>query len=301
MKKKTKNMIDENLSRIKIKGLNKDWFYDFFEVLSTCGYLGDFDKVSEIVFDEQSMHNIIPNSSFNQFMMASKEGKKSGKAFLDFLSNKFEKEGAEYAQQFLDEMFEFVSEHKTTETDFCNLCVKYTSLKCSEDIKVTHKNEEKFLKHHDEQDVYICASLGDFDIARAELTTLESLPGNIAFKDLRTTSFLTSQKLGQVVLQDVFRFTRDNFPSYELIGYGIKGSNVGAQRFYSRVGGTFYSMKSFEPVTMENMQKSKHSFFVLYDSADIEKFSTSETVKPLSYEEYIKLQNQRKEQLEHVN
>ncbi len=284
MEKSLKRSIDEKVKLIDSHLVNKDWFYDFFELIEENGYKGNLKDILDLVFQNPNL--ILKNDSKEplRYIHNISVCKKRGTELLDFLSTKLKGLPLEESQAMLDEMLDFVKENTTGETFFGNLLAKYLSLKFSDEIQVDTENADL---RNPEEDLKIYAKLGNFKIAALDATYYEDL--GLSIHEIRTLKNLTSQRIGLMIFQNFFRIVDKNYPQQEdLVVQNVIKKNVGAQRFYERLGGEFYT-RDGKCISREDIQSlEEHSSTnVFYDKVAIKALANAEDVRPLDLNEYI--------------
>ena len=113
--------------------------------------------------------------------------------------------------------------------------------------------------------------------------------------EVRTYAGLTSQRIGLMLMQKLFQIVDEKHPEQQdLLVQNVLNKNVGAQRFYERLGGEFYTLDGKhikrEDITADYPQKGKTNVF--YDKEAIKKLANAETVKPLNLQDFISRQKE---------
>lgn len=289
MNEQLKSKIDERLSAYTVKiPLNRDFFYEFFDVLEENGYKANLDEVLDIVF--QNLNEIVNRDSKEplRFMVNYPICKKRGHELLEFFRAKLS--ASDDKQSFIDEMFDFVKSQTSSQTSFHSLFVKYLSLKYNDEIVLDVHNADFSVK---DEDLVVFAKLGNFAIGALEAAYYDSV--GVTMHEVRTYAGLTSQRIGLMLMQKLFQIVDEKYPAQQdLLVQNVVNKNVGAQRFYERLGGQFYTPDG-EPIKREDITADypkKGRTNVFYDKEAIKKLANAETVKPLNLEEFISRQKE---------
>lgn len=289
MNEQLKNKIDARLSAYTVKiPLNRDFFYEFFDVLEESGYKNNLDEILDIVF--QNLNETADRDSKEplRFMLNYLTCKKRGHELLEFFREKLS--ASDNKQALIDEMFDFVKSQTSSQTSFHSLFVKYLSLKYNDEIALDVHNADFSIQ---DEDLVIFAKLGNFAIGALEAAYYDSV--GVTMHEIRTYAGLTSQKIGLMLMQKLFQIVDEKYPEQQdLLVQNVINKNVGAQRFYERLGGQFYTPDG-EPIKREDITADypkKGRMNVFYEKEAIKKLANAEPVKPLNLQEFISRQKE---------
>ena len=290
MNEQLKSKIDKKLSAYTTKiPLNRDFFYEFFDVLEENGYKNNFDEILDVVF--QNLNEVVYRDSKEplRFMVNYPICKQRGHELLEFFRERLSE--TDDKQSLIDEMFGFVKSQTSSQTSFNILFVKYLSLKYNDQITLDVHNADFSAK---DEDLVIFAKLGNFGIGALEASYYDDV--GVTMHEIRTYMGLTSQRIGLVLMQKLFQIVDEKYPEQQdLLVQNVINKNVGAQRFYERLGGQFYTPDG-EPIRREDItadypQKGRTNVF--YDKEAIKDLASAKPVTTLNLQEFISRQKER--------
>ena len=296
MNQKIKKMLDKRLSGVSDK-INKQWFYEFFELFSKFNYDGDITSVFDALFNTKAINQMEMHPP--RFLVNSTASKRNLKQFMDYLNNKLSNLTDDEVQEFFDELVEYFDENIDEDISSSTRLVKYITLKFSKDVQIHIQNQEKFLDDPENNNLYIGAKLGEFNLASMKARKGKETK-TVYFDHLRTFRGLERQHLGYMVMYEFLRFMKYYMPEMNARGMGVTRHNFGAQNFYDKLGAVFYSELTLETIPFNKLSEyTTGSFGVYFDKRKIKQFiNSAEMVEALSLEHHLRRQREMRERHE---
>lgn len=283
MNRALKLKIDKKLENVSDK-INKSWFYEFFEMISKYGYQGDISKFVDALFNTEEINRM--NINPPKYLVNSNASKRALGQFMNYLNDKLNSLKGDEVQEYFDDMLKFFNENVDVDMSSSTNMIKFTTLKFSDDVKLSVDNHEKFLEAPETNKLYVSAKLGDFTIA--SLNAHKVLNSNtLNFDHLKTINGLERQHLGFMVMQKLFKFIRKYAPYLDAFGTGISKRNVKAQMFYERLGGVFYTMNGMQPIPYHRLRDYMcSSYGVYFDKRKIKELADQHMVLAMNLKEF---------------
>lgn len=171
--------------------------------------------------------------------------------------------------------------------------IKYLVITRFDDITVQSNVSE--LKVRPDRESYIYCCLGDFKICRVNAyINDENYQGNIIFDELHTRRNLTGVKVGSILFQTLFSEVHKHFPDRDLMADRVMKRNVGGIRFYERMGGKFFDLKTGKTVNSSQIDNtSAGNIGVCYKKEDLLELSRMKIIRPTLDEDKKKIVNKK--------
>lgn len=278
-----KRLIDRRLAKVSEK-INKQWFYDFFQLFSKYNYDGNIKDVVEAMFNTEEIYRMEIDTP--AILMNSVAAKKSNEKFMQYLNQKLESMNNGEVQEFFDDMVDYFEENIDPDIASSTCFIKYVTLKFSEDIKVSVDNEKRFETDSTKNQIHVNAKLGEFVLA--SLKAHKDKDTDVMYFDhMKTIKGLKRQHLGFMVMQEFFRFLQIRLPHLDACGMGVSKRNVVAHNFYAKLGGVFYTADTLEPVPLDRLKDPAYvSFGVYFDKNTIRRLAEAEFIRAVTLREH---------------
>ena len=285
MEKKVKSLLDRKLAKVSDR-INKEWFYEFFDLFFKYNYQGEILPVVEAFFNTEEINRIEIDPPM--ILLNAPASKKAMGQFMEFLKNKLDSLSHYELQECFEDMMEYFEENVDTDISATSRLVKFTTLEFNKDINFDIQNQEKFLRDPENNNLYIGAKLGAFNLASMKARKIKEKK-EVQFDHLKMLDGLKRQHLGYMVMQRFFMFMREYMKGYHARGYGISKCNLEAQQFYNRLGGVFYSAKDMQIIPFNKLQDYSYvSYGVYYDKTKIlELCRIMNELEPISFRHHM--------------
>ena len=163
MEKKVKSLLDRKLAKVSDK-INKEWFYEFFDLFFKYNYQGEILPVVEAFFNTEEINRIEIDPPM--ILLNAPASKKAMGQFMEFLKNKLDSLSHYELQECFEDMMEYFEENVDTDISATSRLVKFTTLEFNKDINFDIQNQEKFLRDPENNNLYIGAKLGTTTIVK---------------------------------------------------------------------------------------------------------------------------------------
>ncbi len=283
MEQYLKKIIDRKLAKVP-NHINKQWFYDFFELFLKYGYQGDITKAVDAMFNTEEIVRLVEDPP--RMLLNTATAQRSMTQLMIYLHKKLDTLPDGEVQEFFDDMVNFFEENVDVDISSSTTFVKYVSLKYSNDIEVHVQNVKKFEEDPETHHLHINAKLGNFVLTSLRAHK-EHNKNRLRFDHLKTISGVERQHLAYMTMQQFFVFLTKYFPHLDVCGLGVSRSNVVAQNFYARLGGVFFTGDTKQPIPLDKIKSSEYiSCGVYFDREQIKRLADAEFVRALCIEEY---------------
>lgn len=285
MEKKIKALLDRKLAKVS-SNINKEWFYEFFGLFFKYGYKGELNAVVEAFFNTEEINRIEIDPPM--ILLNTPAARKAMGQLMDYLNKKLDSLSDYEVQECFDDMVEYFEENVDTDISATSRFVKFTTLEFNKDIQIHIQNEEKFLNDPENNNLYIGAKLGAFNLASMKARKIKDKK-EVQFDHLKTLEGLKRQHLGYMVMHRFFMFMRQYMKGYGARGFGISKNNLIAQQFYNRLDGVFFSAKDMQIIPFHKLQDYSYvSYGVYYDKVKIaELCRIMEELEPVGFRHHI--------------
>ncbi len=285
MKEKLKILKDRKLAKIS-SNINKDWYYEFFDLFEKYGYDGEINSVVEAFFNTEEMNRIEIDPPM--ILLNTPAAKKAMSQLMKYLNDKLGSLSNHEIQECFDDMMEYFEENVDTDISVTSRFVKFVTLEFNKDIKFEVQNQEKFLGDPENNNLYIGAKLGAFNLASMKARKIKDKK-EVQFDHLKTLEGLKRQHLAYMVMHQFFMFMRKYMRGYGARGFGISKNNLIAQQFYNRLDGVFFSAKDMQIIPFHKLQDYSYvSYGVYYDKIKIiELCRVMEEFEPVGFRHHM--------------
>lgn len=195
----------------------------------------------------------------------------------------------ELTPEYCEQAYDYILKH-ASEGNVIDSFIKYLVITRFDDIQV--KSDVAKLKENPDGEYMICCCLGDFKICRVSVSIDNANANNIFFDELHTRRNLTGAKVGSVLFQTLFSEIHEHFPNNDLVTRRVRKRNVGGQRFYERMGGTFFDVSTGDVISPSEVDTSAiGNIGVYYDKEDLLELSQREITRPTLEDKVNKRKN----------
>ena len=255
----------------KIKRINVNWLYGFSDFLIKHNVDEKLTRETiEMMLSKENLENM--SSAYENFN-DTYYYKGNEKNFFNYL----ELIDSELTPEYFEEALNYVR-YNCKESNVIDAFTKYLVVTRFKDVMVD-SNIEKMKQDPSEIYTSYCC-LGDFKLCRVNTEVWNE--ETIFFDELHTRKNLTGTKIGSVLLKKVLGDIHKIFPEKDVWSCRVLKTNVGAQRFYERMGGEFTESATGEIVSMESIDSTKkgENIGVIFKKEKLEKISNMEIEKP---------------------